>query len=104
LIGRQDLQPLHIMQSDGTEVYIHPTSLNHKNLPIILEDEQKGVKTKDAYIVYHTKLSSTKIYIHDCTSIPVPALLLFGGDLSISRTSKNVIVVDGWIELKISGI
>lgn len=92
------------MQADGSEVFIHPMSLNHKNLPSILEDEEKGIKTKDAYIVYHTKVSSSKLFLHDCTSIPVLALLLFGGDLNFSRTSKNIIVVGGWIELKISGI
>ena len=51
--------------------------------------------------MYHTKVSSTKLYLHDVTCIPIGALLLFAGDIFISRQRERIIV-DGWIHLKMS--
>lgn len=51
--------------------------------------------------MYYTKVASTKLFIHDASSVPLPAILLFGGDISISK-SRDRILVDGWIQLKAS--
>lgn len=63
--------------------------------------ETGTVRLKEAYIVYYTKVASTKLFIHDASSVPLPAILLFGGDISISK-SRDRILVDGWIQLKAS--
>ena len=64
-------------------------------------------KIKDAYIVYHKKILSSKVFLHDCTSVPIAAILLFGGDVLISRTRKGVssdvyvmVTVGSWIHFK----
>ena len=99
--GRQDLLPIKIIQADRTEVFIHPMSVAAKQKLGSLLEAEDGSKLKESYLVYHTKVSSTKLYLHDVTSIPIGALLLFAGDIFISRQRERIIV-DGWIHLKMS--
>ena len=87
---------LRILQSDGVDVSIHPSSLTHKFVKYLLEGGQglgqsqgSRLKSKDAYIVYHKKVATGKVYLHDCTAVPAAAVLLFGGDLVISRPRKG---------------
>ena len=87
---------LRIVQSDGVDVSIHPSSLTHKFVKYLLEGGQglgqsqgSRLKSKDAYIVYHKKVATGKVYLHDCTAVPAAAVLLFGGDLVISRPRKG---------------
>jgi ATP-dependent RNA helicase DHX57 len=89
--GRQDLLPTHILQMDGTEVFIHPSSLNSNKLNTLMET--KNGKAREAYIVYNklvaSGVSNTKVtpndksnasspantgrpYLFDCTSVPLP--------------------------------
>lgn len=98
--GRQDLQPIHILQADETEAFIHPMSLTCKDLSRIF-DHDEG-KLKEAYLAYYKKVASTnKVYIYDCTAVPVPAMMLFGGELSIAK-SRDRVIIDGWIQIKAS--
>jgi ATP-dependent RNA helicase DHX36 len=99
--GRQDLLPIKIIQSDRTEVFIHPMSVAAKQKLGSLLEAADGSKLKESYLVYHTKVSSTKLYLYDVTCIPIGALLLFAGDIFISRQRERIIV-DGWIHLKMS--
>ena len=85
-----------IVQGDGVDVNIHPSSLTHKFVKYLLEGGQglgqsqgSRLRSKDAYIVYHKKVATGKVYLHDCTAVPAAALLLFGGDLLVSRTRKG---------------
>lgn len=110
----REFAPLRIMQGDGVEVHIHPSSLTHEYVKYLLEGGQgsgQGMsqpqKIKDAYIVYHKKILSSKVFLHDCTSVPIAAILLFGGDVLISRTRKGVsseayvmVTVGSWIHFK----
>lgn len=93
--------PITLLQPDNQEVFIHPMSLTGSDLPNIFEDTIQGGITKDAYIVYYTKVASNKLYLHDCSSVPLPAVLLFGGDIAISKNRERI-MVDGWIQLKTS--
>ena len=85
-----------IVQGDGVDVNIHPSSLTHKFVKYLLEGGQgygqsqgSRLRSKDAYIVYHKKVATGKVYLHDCTAVPAAAVLLFGGDFLISRTRKG---------------
>jgi hypothetical protein len=74
-------------------------SLTGRELPSVFDTENG--KTKDAFIAYYTKVESSKLFIHDATSVPLPAVMLFGGSLAVSH-SRDRIIVDGWIEVKAS--
>ena len=112
--GRRFQVPLHIMQGDGVEVHVHPSSLTHSYVKYLLEGGQgsgqgQSQRSKDAYIVYHKKVASTKVYLHDCTVVPAAAILLFGGDILISRTRKGsssevgvLVTVGSWIHFKMN--
>ena len=74
-------------------------SLTFKDLPSVFDTE--GGRLKEAFIVYYTKVASTKLFIHDASTVPLPAILLFGGDISISK-NRDRVLIDGWIQLKAS--
>jgi hypothetical protein len=114
-VKRDKPLPLRIMQGDGVEVFVHPNSLTHKFVKYLLEggqgsgQGQKSGRSKDAYIVYHKKVASSKVYLHDCTSVPATAVLLFGGDILISRTRKGresedgvMVTIGSWIQFKMN--
>lgn len=110
-LKRDQPPPLRIMQGDGVEVFIHPNSLTHKFVKYLLEGGQgrKIGRSKDAYIVYHKKIASSKVFLHDCTSVPAAAVLLFGGDILISRTRKGgssdegvMVTIGSWIHFKMN--
>lgn len=75
---------LNIKQSDGKEVFIHPMSLIHKQVQKLLDDAPVN------YLTYHKKVSTTRIYLHDCTEIPVLGAILFGGPISICRNRETI--------------
>lgn len=62
-----------------------------------------GRRVKDAYFVYHKKVSTTDstVSIYDCSVIPHAAVLLFGGDLNLNRTRDKVYVGD-WIKMSVN--
>jgi Helicase associated domain (HA2)/Oligonucleotide/oligosaccharide-binding (OB)-fold len=100
-----------IMQGDGVEVFVHPGSLTHSSVKYLLEggqgsgQGQRFGRGKDAFIVYHKKVASDRVYLHDCTLVPAAAILLFGGDLHISRVRKGsfeTVTIGSWIHFKMS--
>lgn len=40
-------------------------------------------------------MASSKIYVHDCSSVPPVALVLFGGDLELNRGRDRVLIGGG---------
>jgi len=68
---------------------VHPSSFN------------LGGRFDSGWLVYHEKVATGKIYIHDCTSVTALALLLFGAEPQIFHAQHRV-VIDTWIELRIS--
>jgi hypothetical protein len=65
----------------------------------------------NAFLIFHKKLASTKVYLYDCSVVSAASVLLFGGNLSIQRvhggkrggkSEKYVVVVGDWIRMKIS--
>ena len=103
--------PPKIVQGDGVEVFVHPGSLTHSFVKYLLEggqgsgQGQRFGRSKDAFIVYHKKVASDRVYLHDCTLVPAAAILLFGGDLHISRARKGTfetVTIGSWIHFKMS--
>ena len=49
-------------------------------------------------MIYHTKVKSSAVFLHDASLIPPFPLLFFGGDISVTRDrDQEVITVDNWI-------
>lgn len=79
-------RPPKLSTKDG-RVSFHPKSVN--------TDETHFV---DKFLVYHTKVKSSQIFIHDASMIPPFPLLFFGGDISVQRDEgQETIAVDQWI-------
>ena len=73
-------------KKDG-KVSCHPKSVN--------SDEREF---DSSYMVYHTKVKSSSVFIHDSSTIPPLPLLFFGGNISVKRDEdQEVISVDDWI-------
>mmetsp|Transcript_647 Transcript_647/g.1353 ORF Transcript_647/g.1353 Transcript_647/m.1353 type:complete len:251 (+) Transcript_647:723-1475(+) len=72
------------------KVEIHPSSFN------------RGVQRIDAgWLVYHEKVATGKIYVHDVTAVTSLDLFLFGAEPQVLHAQHRVIV-DNWIEMRIS--
>ena len=79
-------RPPKLSTKDG-RVSFHPKSVN--------TDETHFV---DKFLIYHTKVKSSQIFIHDASMIPPFPLLFFGGDISVQRDEgQETIAVDQWI-------
>ena len=77
----------------GAEVSIHPGSVNgyQTSLP------ERGGRTfeggpSEGYIVYQEAVETSRVFLRETTSVPVEALLLFGGDLTVSHSASTVSV------------
>ena len=54
-------------------------------------------------MIYHTKVKSSAVFVHDSSLIPPFPLLFFGGDISVKRDGdQEVIAVDDWIVFQAS--
>jgi len=69
---------------------IHPSSFNRER-----------TRFDSGWLVYHEKVATGKIYIHDCTSVTALAILLFGAEPQLLHAQHRVLI-DTWIELRIS--
>ncbi|KAF9024145.1 P-loop containing nucleoside triphosphate hydrolase protein [Hymenopellis radicata] len=49
---------------------------------------------KSQYVVYFTKMKTTKLYLRDATEVPLYAILLFGGPVAVDQV-KNGLTIDG---------
>ncbi|XP_002737580.2 ATP-dependent DNA/RNA helicase DHX36-like [Saccoglossus kowalevskii] len=77
-------------QQDG-RVNLHPKSVNC--------DQQLDGK----WLIYHQKIRSNGIYLHDSSVIEPYPLLFFGGDITMGKDdTQDVIRVDDWIVFKAS--
>ena len=100
---------------EPTEVAIHPSSVNAKE-----------TRFTHAYLIYHEKVRTTRVYVRDCSPVSAYALILFGGVLSsqpgapvmpppLPKKHKKhwqppppppprdgVLVIDGWIRFSVS--
>ena len=60
------------------EVHIHPRSINHN---------ATGLEAD--WLVFHDKVKSTRVYLHDSTLITPYPLLLFGGAVTVNHATRR---------------
>ena len=54
-------------------------------------------------MIYHTRVKSSAVFVHDSSMIPPFPLLFFGGDISVQRDKdQETIAVDSWIVFQAS--
>ncbi|KAK3264423.1 hypothetical protein CYMTET_26837, partial [Cymbomonas tetramitiformis] len=75
--------------TDGrVEVAIHPASIIHE-----------AVRFRHRFLVFHEKMSASRIFLRETSVVSPYALLLFGGAITV-RHEHHQVMVDGWIPLK----
>ena len=63
------------------EVFLHPRSINHAS---------NGLAAN--WMVYHDKVKSTRVYLHDSTLVTPYPLLLFGGPVTVNHSARRATV------------
>ena len=93
------IDPPSLLQGKYQQVFDSVTNNNSADSP----RKYGRRRVKDAYYVYHKKVSTTDsmVSIYDCSVIPHAAVLLFGGDLNLNRTRDKVYVGD-WIKMPVN--
>lgn len=69
-------------------VFIHPSSINFS-----------AGKFESGWLVYSDIMETSKIFIRECSMVPVYSVLLFGGSIVVEH-EKGLIVVDNWASFK----
>jgi ATP-dependent RNA helicase DHX57 len=69
-------------------VFIHPSSINFA-----------AGKFESGWLVYSDIMETSKIFIRECSMVPVYAVLLFGGSIAVEH-EKGMIIVDDWASFK----
>ncbi|CAF1151787.1 unnamed protein product [Adineta steineri] len=82
-------------------ILIHPRSINAQ----LRDDDIRRSAAQSTLIVYHEKIRTSSIFIHDISFISTYALLFFG-KTQISRekssdSTNSIILVDNWIQINI---
>ncbi|KAK6966184.1 ATP-dependent RNA helicase DHX36, partial [Biomphalaria glabrata] len=86
------LYNIKMMVKDRSLVMPHPKSVNSRKTYF-----------DSVWMVYHCKLKTKKVYIHDCTMVSPYPLLFFGGDIKIIKNDgQEMISVDDWIQFRAS--
>lgn len=65
-------------------VFVHPSSINFS-----------ATKYDTGWMVYSDIVETSKVFVRQCSSVPVYALLLFGGAVQVHHTQGKV-SVDTW--------
>jgi ATP-dependent RNA helicase DHX57 len=69
-------------------VFVHPSSVN-----------RSAGKFETGWMVHTEMVETSKIFIRQCSMVPVYAVLLFGGQLQVNH-ELGEITVDGWARLR----
>ncbi|XP_013786196.1 putative ATP-dependent RNA helicase DHX57 [Limulus polyphemus] len=93
---RKDPKPeeLRFKTRGDNYVFIHPSSVNFN-----------VGNFESPYLVYHEKVKTSKVYIRECSMVPVQALfLLGGGQLSVEMYKGDLTLSldDGWVHVKVT--
>lgn len=86
-----DAKTIKYFTEDASRVFIHPSST--------LFGAQSFPGNNCRYISYFTKISTSKVFIRDCTPCNAFAVLLLGGPVVVD-TSGRGLMVDGWIRMR----
>jgi hypothetical protein len=92
--GTRDSDGLVILQASGQPASLHPSSLCSRSLSVLMDG------TREAFLCYHKRVATSKVFIHDCSVVHPVGVVLFGSDLVISK-SRRRLTVGGWINIRI---
>ena len=85
------IQDLRFRTKHDGFVHLHPSS-------VIAHAEQA---MDSAYIMYHEKVKTSRIFVRECSLVPVYSMVLFGGygvDVELQRGQFVISMEDGWIK------
>ncbi|KAG0044434.1 hypothetical protein BGZ83_010342 [Gryganskiella cystojenkinii] len=80
---------IRMFTKDDGRVFLHPSS-------ILFQSNQFQVP----YLVYFSKLETSKIFVHDATMVPMYGLLLFGGQVQVDHLGRGLEIGDGFIKMR----
>jgi ATP-dependent RNA helicase DHX57 len=90
----------HMIVRDGSEVFVHPTSVNFK-AAMLLATGGKIQPFPHPFLVYNEKVKTTKVYLRDCSNVSALAMAFFGGGrLKYDESQQILNMDDGWIRFK----
>eukprot|EP00124_Ichthyophonus_hoferi_P003819 Ihof_evm1s359 gene=Ihof_evmTU1s359 len=78
---------IKMFDKNRERLFIHPASINFTTK-----------RFEDGFLVYHSKVKTSKIFVRDTTMVGPYALLLFGGEVGVDHEHQKV-TVDNWIRL-----
>lgn len=77
-----------LLEKTGGEVLIHPASGSHRSPAFDSE-----------WLVFHDKVKTSRVFVRDCSAVPLPAVLLFALHVEIQH-AKGMVVVDRWMHIR----
>ncbi|ORZ28166.1 P-loop containing nucleoside triphosphate hydrolase protein [Lobosporangium transversale] len=80
---------IRMFTKDDGRVFLHPSS-------ILFQTNQYQVP----FLVYFSKLETTKVFVHDATMVPMYGLLLFGGQVQVDHLGRGLEIGDGFVKLR----
>ncbi|KAI1296281.1 hypothetical protein EDD11_007419 [Mortierella claussenii] len=80
---------IRLFTKDDGRVFLHPSS-------ILFQSNSYQVP----FLVYFSKLETSKIFVHDATMVPMYGLLLFGGQVQVDHLGRGLEIGDGFIKLR----
>lgn len=87
----------YLVDKEGIKSHPHPSSVCWKTY---------GSGTLGMWCIYHRKVNTTKLYVHDLSFVSAFSLMLFGGVLTtcreMGRSKRTVVEVDGWIRFSLA--
>ncbi|KAF9028946.1 hypothetical protein BGZ52_005814 [Haplosporangium bisporale] len=83
------VKEIRMFTKDDGRVFLHPSST-------LFQSNQFTVP----FLVYFSKLETTKIFVHDATMVPMYGLLLFGGKVQVDHLGRGLEIGDGFIKLR----
>ncbi|CAM9373143.1 unnamed protein product, partial [Choristocarpus tenellus] len=94
------LKKAHFVARDDIEpMYIHPSSVNHARFT------QAASTGRQVWVIYHSKVKTKQVYMHDSTYATPFSLMLWGARIEHVRpyghTKKAVeVVIDRWLRFR----
>ena len=103
---------LAYLSDEGREesLQVHPSSVNHgtKKVRVIcicaraiirLTRFVSCVQYGTKWLVYHERVQTTGVYVHDCSTVTPYQLLLFGGNIEVQH-ANGTLSLDRWATFK----
>lgn len=84
--GGKGVGKARMLEKSG-EVLIHPSSCAHRRESF-----------ESDWVVYHEKVRTTRVFIRECSTVPLQAILLFALHVEVLHASCAV-VIDRWVKI-----